>query len=54
MMLNITGQVPTPYRVNDYVQHRQERFQRLELTPDPERDGTGSSGTYVATILIER
>jgi hypothetical protein len=54
IILNIPGQVPTPYRVNDYVQHRQERFQLLELTPYPERDATGNSTNYVATILIER
>ncbi|NNE69143.1 MAG: hypothetical protein HKN29_02140 [Rhodothermales bacterium] len=54
IILEIPGQVPTPYRVNNYVQHRQERFQLLELTPYPEPDGLPNEGTYVATILIER
>ncbi len=54
IILNIPGQVPTPYRLNDYVQHRQERFQLLELTPYPEIDGAPDAASYVATILIER
>lgn len=53
IILNIPGQVPTPYRLNDYVQHRQERFQLLELTPYPDPDATSSTAPYVATILIE-
>ena len=54
VILNIPGQVPTPYRLNDYVQHREERFQLLELTPYPDEDGVSNVTPYVATILIER
>lgn len=54
IILAIPGQVPTPYRNNNYVQHREERFQLLELTPYPEPDGLPNEESYLATILIER
>ncbi|MFT4604459.1 MAG: hypothetical protein ACI9W4_001190 [Rhodothermales bacterium] len=54
IILNIPGQVPTPYRVNDYVQHRDERFQLLELTPYPKQDDVPNAASYTATILIDR
>ncbi|MFT5142098.1 MAG: hypothetical protein ACI80V_001383 [Rhodothermales bacterium] len=53
IILQIPGLVPVPYRLNDYVQHRDERFQLLQLAPHPRPDGT-SEDPYTATLVVER
>ena len=54
IILQIPGEVATPYRLNDFVQHRQERFQLLSLNPYPHADTDQSNAVYSARIVIDR
>jgi hypothetical protein len=54
VLLTIPGLVATPYRLNNYVQHREERFQLQQLNPYPAVNGSGQERVYEATILIDR
>ncbi|MBO6575228.1 MAG: hypothetical protein JJ896_07435 [Rhodothermales bacterium] len=54
IVLQIPGQVRTPYELNDFVQHRQERFQLLSLVPYPVEGTETAEADYIATIYIDR
>lgn len=54
IVLQIPGDVPIPYRQNDYVQQGQERFQLLSLKPYPRTDVERGQEPYVAEIVVDR